>query len=179
MRDLLRIGVAATLAAWYLVTVVAQYPDDNYGKLKKLRFINGSFLIPNWKFFAPNPGTEDFVLLYRQLTRGAAEWSQWQYVVEPEPARLWHSFFSKKSRHDKGVLDIVSTLQSMVGVEGLERQVEACRRLIENTVIRITPQDGSVQKIQVLLARGKGFDPNGTPTYDYLFEPVDIRKVEY
>lgn len=176
MRNGLRIGVGVLLSIWYLLTVVAQYPDDNYGKLRRLRFINGSFLIPNWKFFAPNPGTEDFVLLYRQFMSDDKDWGSWEYVIKPRPPRIWHPLFSPTSRQDKGILDIVTTLQSMSGIEALDAQVQACRSLLQNTIIRTTPKDGTVQQIQVMIARGKGFDPDGKPAYDYVFEPVEIQK---
>jgi len=50
-------------SSWTIATIIYHFPNGNkyFTKIGIL-----SFFIPQWNFFAPTPGTNDFYLLYRE-----------------------------------------------------------------------------------------------------------------
>ncbi len=97
--------VAGVLAAWTAATVVAALPPGRW-----LRRRDPLGLIPQWTFFAPNPGTHDYHLLWRDRLVGGLV-TDWSEIELPRGRRgpiavLWNP----EKRANKALLDLVSSL---------------------------------------------------------------------
>lgn len=99
----LTIGV---LGGWFAASAVYQIPKPPFLWLRKWDLF---FLIPEWKFFAPRPGTADYYLLYReQLGDGSlTDWTQAPLMQH----RSWtQGIWNPAKREEKALVDIVSDL---------------------------------------------------------------------
>ena len=66
-------------SAWLLLTIANQFPL----LARRIPFRGAtSLLLPNWKFFAPEPGSSDVRHAYREST--GKEWSSWTEIAPPE-----------------------------------------------------------------------------------------------
>lgn len=104
------IAVAALLGAWCALTVAAQFPDVRRRVVAPIDFFG---LIPLWTFFAPNPGTSDFHLLYRHRLVGGSIGS-WREVQGPRNRSLRKAFWNPEKKAGKAIVDMVMDLARMV-----------------------------------------------------------------
>ncbi|WP_147392852.1 hypothetical protein [Actinomyces sp. 2119] len=163
--------------AWFLISAAAQYPDDSYTRIRRLGgSLANNFLIPNWKFFAPNPGIEDVVLLYRIRDSSSGIWSAWRRVLPEYRPSLLRSFISRESRLNKGVLDIYSTLQGLH--DGLyEKEYIACRNLLHSFVKARIERPSGADMFQLMIAHSAGYEDKLLPRYDAVFKPRQFEEV--
>lgn len=107
-------AVAALLALWLLLSLVAQLP----GKVSRgLRERDPCGLLPSWSFFAPNPARTDSHLLFRHHFDGG-EVSPWTEAFVWQP--VWHRFlWNPDRRAEKAISDATSSLQRRKGPEGV------------------------------------------------------------
>lgn len=106
---LLTVLIVGIQGAWLLMTVLQAAPialpfQDRIRSQVTLRFI------PQWNFFAPNPGTHDYHLLYRDRLAGGGM-GPWREVAELAAGRkvidaVWHP----SARRLKGLMDVVAIL---------------------------------------------------------------------
>jgi hypothetical protein len=93
-------------ALWFVASLYNQFPTpDNWLK----SHLNWLGLLPVWSFFAPIPGTKDFVLLRRYCLRGGEllGWSE----VEVGGDRHWSNLlWNPRRRERKAVMDMVQGL---------------------------------------------------------------------
>lgn len=68
---------------------------------------DGFNLIPQWTFFAPNPGTTDYYLLYRVK---AESWGPWSPAVLSPPRGLTAAVWNPDKRKTKTLTDFVQAL---------------------------------------------------------------------
>lgn len=59
---------AAGFATWLTATALCQHPDRSFDRLRGSAA--GRTLIPDWRFFAPNPALHDFHVLHRVVLAG-------------------------------------------------------------------------------------------------------------
>ncbi|WP_183086368.1 hypothetical protein [Mycetocola tolaasinivorans] len=161
---------------WLVATLFSQHPDDNNARVRRLVMRLGSFWIPNWKFFAPNPGVEDHVVFYRTGTSESDEWKHWQRLFPVEKVRFWEMFYSPSSRRQKGILDIVTTMQMLRDSELLRPQYTAHVSLLTECV-RENMKFTEDPDFQVMVARGSGFEESIRPKNDFVFEPNQVQPV--
>lgn len=172
--NVLRRLVNSGLVAWFLVSAVSQYPDDSYARIRRSRLLASNFLIPNWKFFAPNPGIDDYVLLYRTGSEADGAWSDWQRLLPVAKRKLSSAFYSPESRFDKGVLDIVSTMKLVAPAGPDDERFRACKSLLMGCVrTRMRPRPGDTH-LQVMVVRASGYEDSLPPKYDLVFTPEPI-----
>jgi len=95
------------LALWYVCTVLGQIVDPT-----RLKFLVEFSLLPQWSFFAPNPGIHDFYLLYRDLNSGGAT-SSWTQVRIA--SRRWFNFaWNPDRRARKALFDLATSLAQVL-----------------------------------------------------------------
>ncbi len=99
------VAVAALLGGLWLVTAAAQLPRRVSGSIRRRDVF---ILIPDWRFFAPRPGTMDYVLVYRdQLVDGNL--TGWHPVHQPETS-LRRAVWNPGRRLSKTILDLVQQI---------------------------------------------------------------------
>lgn len=172
---MIRQVVNGILVGWFLTTVVAQYPDDSYARFRRLGPLTQHFLIPNWKFFAPNPGVDDYVLVYRTGSVDSGRWTEWQRLADPPRSRVVDAFYSPSSRWHKGILDIVSSLKMVAHLGAEDRRVLACRNLLLDLVREsLRASQATDPEFQIMVVRGSGYEESVPPRYDYIFAPTPL-----
>lgn len=115
------------LALWFLLSVLAQFRrvawlGDWVSRVKHRDYLA---LIPAWAFFAPNPGTRDFELLFRdRLVDG--QFTPWKEMERPVGSFL-RAIWNPSKRRQKAVVDMCSLLTRMAA----ENQTElGARRVV-------------------------------------------------
>ncbi|WP_237224074.1 hypothetical protein [Rothia nasisuis] len=102
------------------------------------------------------------------------EWSEWSRIYPAVKPTLRESFFSPNSRLDKGILDIVHSLQAIAGDEYYEEQFIAGKRLLRSVVKKFIKPRKEDTHYQTMLTRGFGYQTEKPPAYDMIFEPEEI-----
>jgi hypothetical protein len=115
------------LAFWFLLSVLAQF--RRVGRVGEwLNGVKGKdvlALIPSWTFFAPNPGTRDHELLYRdRLVDG--RYSTWKEIERPVGS-LVRAIWNPSKRRQKAVVDMCSILMRVAAQSKTEM---AAKRLV-------------------------------------------------
>lgn len=98
--------VSGLLALWLAVTMICQPESRLSAWIRKRDHLN---LVPAWTFFAPNPGVQDFHLLFRdELTDGrTTPWQEIQLVSLPV---VFGMLWNPGRRQNKALIDIVKYL---------------------------------------------------------------------
>jgi len=98
--------IGIIFALWLIVTVLNQL---NLDRFKKLMRLDAFHLIPIWTFFAPNPGTSDYYLLFRdRLVNGSLTY--WREIVLGAKAPWLRAFWNPERRRSKALLDLATAL---------------------------------------------------------------------
>lgn len=171
-------AITAGFAAWFVTTAISQHPDRNFERARNLDRTGTGVLVPNWRFFAPNPATEDQHFLYRLASADRTEHTPWRAVYEIEPRRLMHAFWFPGRRQEKAIFDVASTLlQNRAANVPIQREAaQAAERLVRDFVrSRIEPEDG-FPHFQVLLVRYSGYDHSEKPIYDMVFDYAEVAR---
>jgi hypothetical protein len=170
-------AVPLVLAGWFIVSVLSQHPDRSYDKARRLDWTGTGVLIPNWRFFAPNPAVEDQHFLYRLANEDKSKHTPWREAYTIQPRRLMHAVWFPGRRIEKAIFDVASTLTSNTGTSSpkLMEAKTAARQLINEFIRRrLTPEPG-YPLFQVMLVRYSGYDHSEDPKYDIVF---DYEKVQ-
>ena len=171
-RALVQQAIPAIFAGWLVATILSQHPDRSYDKARNLDRTGTGILIPNWRFFAPNPAVEDQHFLYRLANEDHTEHTQWREVYSIVPRRLVHAFWFPGRRIEKAVFDVASTLLHNSGaMTPLHQEAKQSAYQLINEFIRrrLTPEPG-YPLFQVLLVRYSGYDHSEDPKYDMVFD---------
>jgi len=102
---LLRAIVVAVFALWFLATVLTQF---SYPWAERLKAFDSCHIFPRWTFFAPNPGTSDFHLVFRQKNP-LGEISDFLEVPLHIRGR-WAFIWNPDKRVKKGLFDLAVTV---------------------------------------------------------------------
>ncbi len=110
-------AVALVFALWFGASVLNQLEATGYAPAKRLALLVKSLdlfsLIPTWNFFAPNPGTNDYHLLYRERL-DAGGYGVWREVPFPKQSGLLKAVWNPRKRRAKVLSDVVISLGSAV-----------------------------------------------------------------
>lgn len=164
--------VPAVFAGWFVATVFSQHPDRSYDKLRKLDKTGTGILIPNWRFFAPNPAVEDQHFLYRLATEDKSRHTEWRAVYSITPRKLVHAIWFPGRRMEKSVFDVASTLLHNTGAMTPlhdEAKRSAYQLVVDFVRRRVTPEPG-YPLLQIMLVRYAGYDHSEDPKYDVIFD---------
>jgi hypothetical protein len=104
-------------ALWFGVSVLNQLEATGYPAARRIALVVKSLdlfsLIPTWNFFAPNPGTNDYHLLYRERLDDGA-YGVWREVPFPKQSGLLKLVWNPRKRRAKVLSDVVVSLGSAV-----------------------------------------------------------------
>jgi len=164
--------VPAVFAGWFVATVLSQHPDRSYDKARSLDRTGTGILIPNWRFFAPNPAVEDQHFLYRLASEDRTRHTEWREVYDIVPRRMVHAIWFPGRRIEKAVFDVASTLVHNPGaMTPLHKEAkESAYRLINDFVRRRLTAEPDYPLFQVMLVRYSGYDHSEDPKYDMVFD---------
>lgn len=105
MIDLIiSIFFVSTLAIWYILSIVRYMPNCEEWITK----IDTLFLIPQWKFFAPNPNETDYFLYYRIFI--GDQISPWRIVTFGKERKWFAFFWNPYRRNRKAFFDLCQSL---------------------------------------------------------------------
>ncbi|MBX9719223.1 MAG: hypothetical protein K2X36_10345 [Microbacteriaceae bacterium] len=111
LGSLLTFAVTALLVTHVALTAFENSPDTKVSLGSRIPWLNR---LPQWRFFAPNPGVENTHVLYRSSDE-AGGWTRWQEI--PYRNRLkWYSFlWNPGSRAPKALFDTSQQLMVLAG----------------------------------------------------------------
>lgn len=108
---LVNVGVAG----WVIVTATNQHPNRSFDSARK--YDPAVMLIPNWRFFAPNPAVHDFRLAHRVLWKDDIE-SEWLDTRDIPERTWWNPLWFPSRRIDKGITDLSNGLLELISTPG-------------------------------------------------------------
>ncbi|MEV5985546.1 hypothetical protein AB0L85_11040 [Streptomyces sp. NPDC052051] len=100
----------AGLVTHVVLTVFENLPDDKLPIKMRLPFFPD---LPQWRFFAPNPGIEDLYVLCRTRSEAEGEWTLWEDMSLRNPAKPWAVLWNPGSRIPKALFDMASQVRSL------------------------------------------------------------------
>lgn len=171
-RDRLLIG---GLAGWLVATALSQHPHRALDRVRT--WPSGLIRIPDWRFFAPEPGrTDSHVLMRLVMADGTAH--EWRETHE-YPGRSWRqALYYPEHRLDKGFFDLVSGLrQRMSQLEGPFEDISEYPALVSHVrtaLTRSTVPPGAVG-FQFMVVEDAGYDEDADIEVRLLsrFEPLN------
>lgn len=182
-------SVVSIFGGWLVATLLSQHPESNLDRFRRLDDRFGNAVIPNWKFFAPNPAVEDVHILYRLASADLSEYSPWMECHTISPRKMSQAFWFPRRRFEKGIFDAHQTL--VMGLASMGKGEEndtALREAIGDTSemlnnyirynythsISETKEDWYWQ--QLMLVRFAGNDDAAKPIYDLILNYRAINK---
>jgi hypothetical protein len=100
--------LACLFVAWLALTVLVQFRGRIQDRVRALDVLQ---LVPQWTFFAPRPGMEDYSCLYRDWFPDGQP-TPWREIVGVSP-RGWREAFWNPSKFEKKLLlDLIHELSS-------------------------------------------------------------------
>jgi hypothetical protein len=161
-------------AAMLATTVLSQHPNPLFDRMRSRDALS---LVPNWRFFAPNPGIHDSHLLYRTLSAGD-ETSEWLQLPLHQKRTVWQAVWFPDRRLGKSIFDVGDELLRHLG-EGLPvlTTLPSYRVLVGylRREIRESQDAGSVKGFQFAFARSTGYDMSEEPEMMFIspYTPID------
>jgi hypothetical protein len=165
-RGILGWTAAATFAGWLLATVSTNHPLTEFDRLR--RYDRTGLLIPNWRFFAPEPARHDFHVLHRVLTADG-EQTRWRLTSSIAPRAWSHVMWHAGRRREKALFDIFSEL--VMARDSGRRDVSRTaayrllRDFVEYSVRQEYAGEAMPQGFQFVVAQDTGHDEEPEPTY--------------
>lgn len=104
--------VLCVFIVWFVVTILCQ--PDGWKLAQRIRAFDHLGIIPLWTFFAPNPGKQDYHLLYRDKLHSGVL-SDWVEVDLQEERYVYSCFWNPDKRDKKVLSDVVQNLISLHG----------------------------------------------------------------
>ena len=158
-----------------VATVAAQHPHPAF---EGARHKDTFSVLPNWKFFAPNPATHDFHYLYRTLDHSGTT-SPWAELEVSSQRKLRDAFWFPKRRLEKGVFDICSMILSGLG-RGEDPSGTPAFELLTNfvkKVVRDRPDVNDIKGFQIALVSAAGHDDTEEPEVLFVstYQPLNPR----
>ncbi|WP_343522559.1 hypothetical protein [Pedobacter sp.] len=135
------------LVFWFTISVLYQIPRVRRTHLK----IYDSFsLVPAWSFFAPNPGTSDYHLLYRDKldNDSLTVWKESNF----EKTSFAKAFWNPNKRKSKTLFDVIMSFTGLEKDDAISIKYSLAYLMVLNHVsnyIRHSPFSKSTQFIIV------------------------------
>lgn len=107
LRHVAQLLVSGLFGLWFLLCLLVLVP-----RLRPhIRLWDIFSLVPEWKFFAPNPAQGDYVLLYRdQLADGTI--TPWTEVALAQNRHWWNVLWNPGKRANKALFDAIVEVSS-------------------------------------------------------------------
>ncbi|WP_328507950.1 hypothetical protein [Streptomyces sp. NBC_00391] len=163
-------------AAMLVVTVAGQHPFEQFSRFRSKDIL---CLVPNWRFFAPNPCMHDSHFLYRTVDADGNA-SPWHDAFTTETRKPQHIVWFPTRRADKGVFDACADILPTLEFGGFEAasRTPGYRMVTEHLRVLIRsrgPVAGEFRGFQFALARATGYDTRHRPELVFVspFVPLD------
>nr|WP_155073459.1 hypothetical protein [Streptomyces taklimakanensis] len=164
-----------TGAALLVATLAAQHPSPAFERAREKDLFS---LVPNWKFFAPNPATHDYHYLYRTLDENR-ETSPWIELELIQKRRMIQAFWFSSRRTEKAVFDICSAMLKSIS-KGEDPTGSPPFRVLAEFIrrqIRETPNVSDVRGFQLAVVRATGHDDSEEPEVLYVSTYLPMKPV--
>lgn len=166
VRDVARIMMQTALAVHIAITVLDNIPENQVSLGIRLPAFRK---IPQWRFFAPNPGMEDIYLMYR--TRDTAtEWSPWKDIPLQVKQAPMNFVWNPGSRSFKALFDATEQLRRLAAYRAPDDFVydsegyNLVADFVESTALADRNADDTEIRYQfMLLSSLPGATPNAAP----------------
>jgi hypothetical protein len=97
---------AAFFGTWFILSALAQcWPRESWVRRTAI-----SWLLPDWRFFAPEPGVKDFVVVYRWRTDDD---TGPLHDIPPHTSGALRWLWNPESRRHKAMFDLTDGLRLM------------------------------------------------------------------
>lgn len=158
--------VASVLAVWFGLSAACQLTVP-WGErpLDRLRARDVFGLIPNFKFFAPQPVQHDFHLLMRTVVDGAH--GPWSQVAGPPERCWWHAVWNPDRRAFKILSDVMAVAYRFDEDKPRAVQTSLPYLAILNYITEAASQDPSASHVQFVLAISHGVLSTEEPSVVY------------
>jgi hypothetical protein len=154
----------AVAAGWLAATVLAHVPSQRMAFW--IRRFDHAALIPIWTFFAPRPGTQDQVLVVRDVLRDGLV-TDWRLVVQPRPPHiLVRAIWNPEKRLDKLVNDCVGSVLTLSQLDRSFLALDVSHLLLQRLAEQ-APHDFRAEHFEFAILRVSDFhgSPSGTLVY--------------
>lgn len=151
-----RVALYGALSTWLSLTLMEQLQKG--AKInRRLDPLNA--LIPNWRFFGPQPAMHDCHLLYRDELAGG-EMTDWREVEVVEERRTSHMLWHPNRRREKVIFDVTEEMKAYARREQELRklQVTVPYLVLLSYVTHHCEHHPQARGTQFLLANGPGYD---------------------
>jgi hypothetical protein len=163
--------VSGCLLLWFVLTAIVQFRDTKFERAIKSK--DALALLPLWTFFAPNPGVNDYHLLYREDNE-AGERSGWQEVEINENRTLSTCVWNPSKRGKKVLSDVIQTIIPLI------QDYKGSPKVIMFSVPYILILNAIMKENKVLdNSRRKQFLLTASNGYEYSTEPQVILLSEF
>jgi hypothetical protein len=163
-------------ASWMILTIICQFKENKLSQwIKELDALS---LIPLWTFFAPNPGTKDYHLLYREKDNKGTR-SDWFEVEMNTRRRFWSFLWNPTKRKNKILSDVIQGLISTMPQAKTNPNsimVTLSYLLVLNFVGSLDNNSSDSISRQFMLAESEGFVENGYPALILLSPEHPVKK---
>lgn len=167
--------IEVLLCGWWVVTLLSQHAQRMFDRFRPYDRIG--LVIPNWRFFAPEPAVHDFHLLFRVRDLDD-EISEWADAFAVEERRWRHAIWFPARRREKAVFDVCIDLMGL-GARPMEERAQApSHRLVANAVRRMLKMQErtDVREFQFMLVLFTGYDESGAPDYRFVSAPIPFEE---
>ena len=106
-RDPATLALSGALGGWLLATTASQHPHKLFDGLRG--FDMTGLVLPNWRFFAPEPAQHDYHVLHRVLDADG-EQTPWRETYPITPRKWAHAVFFADRRREKGTFDVANEI---------------------------------------------------------------------
>lgn len=161
MVILINVVAIVFFALWLLLTIFNQFNFKWVSQIKKQDIFH---LLPSWTFFAPNPGTSDYHIVYRTMDDNKNV-SAFIEIPLLNDRRLTHAFWNSSKRVKKVLTDLVMILKKSCAAEDMKKeklQVSFSYIALLNFLTHLE-RSTSVKFIQFAILESKGYNDPGPP----------------
>ena len=135
--------IVGILAGWIAVTVIAQHPQHEFDRLRRIPVFR--LILPDWRFFVPNPPDHDLVPIFRRIVDG--EPGKWSRIRPPHERRLLDGLWFPGARREHGLVDASRELSLLGPVT--QSKLDSCVPFVVLREAVRTAHGGHGQDIQI------------------------------
>ncbi|WP_128380537.1 DUF5819 family protein [Streptomyces cavernae] len=162
-------------AAALLLTLAGQHPHQDCNRVRARDIFS---LLPNWRFFAPNPAVYDYHFLYRTVDSDGTA-STWTDISGIEDRKPTHLVWFPTRRADKSVFDacqeILQLLDQGFGAAARTPGYRLVTARVRDRIAARGEETGEARGFQFALASGTGYDLRHKPQLLFVspYVPLD------
>jgi hypothetical protein len=159
-RRIVRSAALVGFGGWFVATTFAQHPMRMFDRVRVVRD-SWAPPLPDWRFFAPEPGRWDNHVLVRVVDADGTA-SAWREALPLSERRWRHAVFFPEHRKEKALIDVADQLMRHLSGPPVELDETAPYHLLRGFVEGIVRErHADATGFQFLLVRDAGHDTEG------------------